>query len=77
MDNPARDAATMFADEFLTGEGNKTLVKMKIRVMLMDHTTDPELLADALMKIVRAFPNDDVLIVEGVDRLYSEFLKRK
>lgn len=77
MDNPARDAAKMFADEFLTGEGNKTLVKMKITVMLSDQTTDPELLADALMKIVRAFPNDDVSIVEGVDRLYSEFLKRQ
>ena len=77
MNNPALEAAKEFADEFLTGESNKTLVKMKITVMLMDRTTDPELLADALMKIGRAFPNDDVSIVEGVDRLYSEFLKRK
>ena len=77
MNNPALDAAKAFADEFLTDEGNKTLVKMKTTMMLSDRTTDPELLADALMKIVRAFPNDDASIVEGVDRLYSEFLKRK
>ena len=77
MKNSALNAAREFADEFLTDEGNKILVKMKIAVMLSERTTDPELLADALMKIVRAFPNNDERIVEGVDRLYSEFLKRQ
>lgn len=77
MSNPALEAATMFADEFLTDEGSKQLATMKITVMLSDRDTDAEALAHALLKIGKSFEKNESKIVEGINRLYSEFMKRQ
>ena len=77
MGNPAREAATLFTDKFLTDAGSKSLANMKISVMLSHRKTDAESLADALLKIGKAFENNDEKIMEGVNRLYSEFLRRQ
>lgn len=77
MENPAREVARMFADEFLTDSESKALAIMKITVMMSHRNTDAEALADALVKIGKAFEKNDEQIMKGVHRLYSEFLRRQ
>ena len=77
MNKSPQELARIFTDKYLTGAGSKALATMKITMMFSDSTTDSASLADALLKIGQAFPKNDEKIMESVNRLYLEFLKRK
>ena len=74
--NNEPDAAKMFVDEFMTDPGGKTLVSMKLRMMLSHSSTNREHLAEALLIIGQSFRGNDDKIIEGVDRLYKGFVAR-
>lgn len=53
-----------------------SLCAMKLRMMAQGPSTNSLLLYNALEKILDTFPGNDQKIEEGINRLYSAFLRR-